>query len=235
MRTIHIFKPLLFKITLLFIVTAFTLNTEPVKAQQMIVDDAEIVNYRSFQVETWYGTEESWFQPAIALGRYWEFTPGIVFDSKDNFRADRWFTEIKFVPGDIDFDGYSYGFVFAPVFSVDGGFDEYYTYIPYSREILDRSSILHVNLGFQALKNGGDWDHALTTGVRGDFELNNRFTLLGEIFSADFGKPILHGGFRIAIVPGLLESEITYGQGFRNSMDYPGFNVGIAFTPGTLW
>lgn len=205
------------------------------EAQQMVVDDAEIVNYRSFQVETWYGTEESWFQPAVALGRYWEFGPAVIFDPNDNFKAVSWLTEIKFVPGDLEFDGYSYGFVFAPVFSFDGGFDEYYTYIPYSREILDGSSVMHVNLGFAGVKSGGDWDNFLTTGIRGDFGLTERFTVLAEVFSNDFSTPTLHGGLRFSIVPDLLEMDITYGQGFRSGMDYPGFNIGIAFTPDTLW
>lgn len=226
-------KQTILKAVTILIIFSLGLFHQTAKAQQMIVDDAEIVNYRSFQVEMWYGTEESWFQPAIALGRYWEFAPGIIFD--EDFSAASWLTEIKFVPGDLEFDGYSYGFVFAPVFSVDGGFDEYFTYIPYSMEILGGSSLMHVNLGFEGFKGDDGWDHALTTGIRGDFGLTDRFTVLSEIFTSDFSTPKVHGGLRISIFPELLEMDVTYGQGFRSGMNYPGFNVGIAFTPDTLW
>ena len=55
----------------------------------MFVDDAEIATFRSFQLESWYGTEESWALAAITPVRYLELGTGIGFDSGARFKPAR--------------------------------------------------------------------------------------------------------------------------------------------------
>lgn len=218
----------------LLLVFILSLISQKAEAQQMIVDDAAVTTHRSFQVEAWYGTEESWIQPGIAATKWLEIGPAVIFDSSDNFEAANWLVELKAVPGDLETDGRAYGLVAAPVFDFDGNLGEFYSYVPISFLILDDSSILHVNLGVEGFDTDG-WEYAFTSGLRGDIGITERVMILSEIFTSNFESPAFQAGFRFSVLPGLVEMDITYGEGFRRGMSYPGFNIGIAITPDSLW
>jgi hypothetical protein len=100
--------------------------------------------------------------------------------------------------------------------------------------IFNESSLFHFNAGFEAVQEE-EWEYEIITGIRGDFGMTNRFTLLGEIAAANFSDAFYQGGIRISLIPELLEMDITYGEGFRRMETAPGFNIGIAFTPDSLW
>ena len=100
--------------------------------------------------------------------------------------------------------------------------------------ILNNSSVLHLNVGFEAVQED-EWEYEIITGIRGDFGISDRFALLGEVAAANFADAFFQGGFRISLIPDLLEMDITYGEGFRRQETAPGFNIGIAFTPDSLW
>ncbi|MBP3191894.1 hypothetical protein [Natronogracilivirga saccharolytica] len=217
---------------LLFIVPI--LISKKADAQQMIVDDAAVTTQRSFQIESWYGTEESWFQPAVSVTRWLELTAGMIFDSSDGLEPDNWFIEFKAVPGDVEVDGWAYGLVLAPVFNFDGDLDEFFSYVLFSKMILDGSSVLHLNLGMEGF-NEHDREYAFTSGIRGDFGIRDRVMILSEIFTSNFETPSFQTGLRLAVIPDLIEMDVTYGEGFRKGMSYPGFNIGIAITPDRMW
>lgn len=204
------------------------------EAQQMFVDDAAVTTERSFQIETWYGSRESWFLTAISPVRGLEIGTGIGVDSRDGFDPTNWILEAKFVPGDLEATGSAIGLAAGALYNFDGEFEEFFAYIPYSRMILDDSSVLHFNVGFDAVRED-DWQYELITGLRGDFGITDRFALLAEVAAVNFGDAFYQGGLRISLVPGLLEMDITYGEGFRRQETAPGFNIGIAFTPDRLW
>ncbi len=204
------------------------------EAQQMFVDDAAVTTERSFQVETWYGSRESWFLAAISPLRWLEIGAGLGVDTRDGFDPSNWILEAKFVLRDFEEAGSAIGLVSGILHNLNGDLEEFFAYIPYSRMILDESLALHFNVGFDALRQE-EWQYELITGIRGDFGISGRFTLLGEVAAANFGNAFYQGGIRITLLPDLLEMDITYGEGFRRQETAPGFNVGIAFTPDTLW
>lgn len=218
------------------ILTIFTLATfhQKADAQQMFVDDAEVTTYRSFQLETWYGSRESWFLTAISPIRGLEIGTGLGFDSREGFDPTNWILEAKFVATDLEERGWSIGGVAGLLYDLSGDLEEVFAYIPYSQMIFNGSSVLHINAGFQAVQQM-EWEYEFITGLRGDFEISDRFTLLGEVAAANFGDAFYQGGLRISLVPDLLEMDITYGEGFRRQETAPGFNIGIAFTPDSLW
>ena len=199
-------------------------------AQQMFVDDAEVTTHRSFQIETWYGSRESWFLTAISPVRGLELGTGFGFDSRESLDPVNWFLEAKFVPGDLGEQGWAIGAVAGLLYDFDGNLEEVFAYVPYSHMILNDSSVLHFNIGFDAL-NEDDWEYELITGLRGDFGIADRFALLAEVAATNFGDVFYQGGIRFSIVPDLLEMDITYGEGIRRMETAPGFNIGIAFTP----
>ncbi len=56
----------LFRAALIFTIFTLAIFHQKADAQQMFVDDAEVTTYRSFQIETWYGSRESWFLTGIS-------------------------------------------------------------------------------------------------------------------------------------------------------------------------
>jgi len=234
MRFKNLHKKLLLKAAVILTIFCLALVDQNASAQQMFVDDAAVTTERSFQIETWYGSRESWFLTAISPVQGLEIGTGIGVDSRDGFDPSTWILEAKFVPGDLEATGSAVGIAAGALYNFDGEFEEYFAYIPYSHMILNDSSVLHFNVGFDAVRDE-EWEYELITGLRGDFGLTDRFALLGEIAAVNFGDAFYQGGIRISLIPDLLEMDITYGEGFRRQETTPGFNVGIAFTPDTLW
>lgn len=220
-------------IIVLFIMSIFIASSDA-KAQQMHVDDAAITTYRSFQIETWYGSRESWFLTAISPLPYLELGTGLGFDSREGFEAVHWILEGKVVPGELEEEGQAYGLVSGLLFGFDNRIEEVFAYIPYSRMIMDDASVVHVNIGFEAVREA-EWEYELSTGIRGDFGITDRFGILSEIAAVNFSETFYQTGIRITWIPDLLEMDITYGEGFRRMETAPGLNIGITFTPGQLW
>lgn len=200
----------------------------------MFVDDAAVTSYRSFQIETWYGTEESWLLTAISPGSGLELGAGIGIDSRDGFDPAHWMLEAKFVPADIEALGLAYGLTSGVLFDFDGNVEEIYAYVPYSRMILNYTSVIHLNLGWEAIKET-DWEHGFMKGVRADLGISDRFALLAEVAAVNFDDYFYQGGIRLSLIHRLLEMDVTYGEGFRRMETAPGFNIGIAFTPDQVW
>lgn len=218
----------------ILLIFTLALFTQKADAQQMFVDDAEVTTYRSFQIETWYGSRESWFLTAISPIRGLEIGTGLGFDSRDGFDPVNWIFETKYAPGDLEEKGWAIGGVAGLLYDLDGDLEEVFAYIPFSRMIFNDTSVLHINAGFQALQEV-DWEYELITGIRGDFGITDRFAILSEIAAANFGDIFYQGGLRISLIPDLLEMDITYGEGFRRMETAPGFNIGVALTPDRLW
>lgn len=199
-------------------------------AQHLIVDDAAVSEQHVF--EAWGGTEESWIQPSVALNQSWNLSPGIIINtSHREFDVTHWLIENKVVPGGWRNTYWGVGNVSALVFNFEGNLTQVYSYIPISRNILNPNSFLHLNLGFEANNLPDTWETFFTTGIRADAALSDRIVLLSEIYSFNFNSTGFQAGFRIIILPGQFEMDITYGRGFDNITTYPGFNLGISYVP----
>ena len=206
------------------------------RAQQMVVDDATVMIEKQVQLEAWYGTEESWIQPSFSLNHLWDATPGVVFNTAGDGSLSQIFGELKYIPTDLEFDGYSYGWTGAIFFDTDGRVDRVLTYLPFTKYILDRSSLVHLNIGFDGRDNiSGDFEYGFLTGVRADIGLTNRFMILSEVFTTDFETPSYQAGIRLDIVPDIFNIDITYGDSFDLNNTFPGLNVGIALKPNKIW
>lgn len=220
----------------LLMVTITGLFSQTARAQQMVVDDATVLIDKQMQLEAWYGTEESWIQPSLSLSHLWDFTPGIIFDTANEGSLSNIFGELKYVPTDLNFDGYSYGWTGAIFFDTGGRIDRVYTYIPFTKYILDRTSQVHLNIGLDGRDNpAGDFEYGFSTGIRADFGLTERFTVLSEVFTVDFETPSFQAGIRFDVVPDLFNVDVTYGESFKSEISYPGLNVGISFRPDRIW
>lgn len=226
----------IFLICSCIIASSIGLLSNTASAQQMVVDDATVLIDKQAQLEAWYGTEQSWIQPSFSLNHLWDFTPGIIFNTADDGSIHQLFGELKYIPTDLDFDGYSYGWAGAMFFDTDGRVDRVYTYIPFTKYILDRTSQVHLNIGLDGRNDAdGDFGYGFLTGARADIGLTDRFTILSEVFTTDFETPSFQAGVRFDVVPDLFNIDVTYGESFKSEIDYPGLNIGIALKPNKIW
>ena len=218
-----------------FLILVLLLPINTVNAQQMVVDDADITTYRSFQMEAWYGSIDSWVLPAIGPLPFLEITTGAGFNSKGYFNHGSWLFEGKFAPEFLRKNGNAVSLVSGVTINEELSVNSYYIYVPYTREILDNSSLFHANVGFQHANDNDSWENEIFYGIRGDIMITERFFLLAEAFSSNLDLPGFQAGLRIVLIEDLLETDITWGKGLEKGVDEPGFNFGLAFTPTTLW
>ncbi|MDG5767869.1 hypothetical protein QA596_10360 [Balneolales bacterium ANBcel1] len=203
--------------------------------QQMVVDDADITDFRAFQLEAWLGSEESWILPAFSPVRNLEVGAGAVFSDDETYFVG----ELKYMfraPGPN-----------TPGFALVTGalmalFEEFYAFVPATLPVLDERLMLHANLGYALARYDvahGDHthsheDHLFIWGGRADLNLHGPFWLLGEVFGANGDTPDFQGGLRIEVIPGLLEVDLTYGNSFSRHSSGMGVTGGIAWTPSPL-
>lgn len=200
--------------------------------QQMVVDDAEVTEFRAFQLETWLGTEESWILPAYSPVRGLELAVGAVITDDETFAV----TEAKYMFRAPANNRAGFGLVAGALIAP---FEEFYTYVPVTLPLLEERIVLHGNAGYMLERHEiehGDHththeDHFFTWGARADVALFGPVTLLGELFGANDETPDFQVGMRLEILPGLLEMDFTYGNNFSRASSGLGFTAGLAWTP----
>lgn len=222
---------------LFILLPLFALLHFSVYSQERIVDDAAITKYRSFQIETWLAQYESVFMPAVGVNNWLEIGTGLSFDTKDNLSFSGLILETKFINTDYEEAGQSFGLVIGHVLDNTFQYDELYVYAPYSRLILNNTSVMHVNAGIAYHgyhSETGDKSLHYLYGIRGDFGAHSRFDLLGGLFgeNLDLG---FYAGFRYHLLPDQLEIIVTYGRGFRPDNPFPGLSIQLSFIPDQLW
>jgi hypothetical protein len=102
--------------------------------------------------------------------------------------------------------------------------------------------VIHLNLGWQMEResdvHGGEEHthahHALAWGTRADLllpVLDDRLSLLGELFGEDGTRPAYQAGLRAALIPDRLNADLTWGGHTATSESGLGWTLGLAWTP----
>ncbi len=221
-------------LALLFIITGGLVQTS--HSQQMVVDDAGVTGYRTFQLESWLGTEESWILPAFSPIRNLEVGAGIVFSDNETFFV----SEAKYMFRDPE--------KHVPGFALVTGaflapFEEFYAFVPVTLPLVNDRVMLHGNLGYQFERHEEphgvhehlEDDHLLTWGARADINLYGPFWILGELFGANDFTPDFQTGVRTEVIPESLEMDVTYGNNFSRDHSGMGFTFGFAWNTSPLW
>jgi len=203
--------------------------------QQLVVDDSESIEYRAFQLETWLGTEESWILPAFSPIRGLQLAAGAIITEDETLAV----TEAKYMFRTPANNRVGFGIVAGTLIAP---FVEFYSFIPVTFPLLDERVVLHGNFGYLLERNEeelGDHshtqdDHLFTWGARADVAALGPVSLLGELFGENNDTPDFQVGFRLDLLPGLLEMDFTYGNSFSRQSSGLGFIVGVAWTPPPL-
>lgn len=227
---------MLFKRILFFamLTALFLVSTSHVYGQQVIVDDAAVTTERSFQLEAWYGEFESEFIPAVSVTSWLEAGVAFLFDSQNDLAFSGYAFQAKAANADYETAGQAFGLAVSLGFSDESAFEELIAYVPYSKMVFNDRAALHLNAGIATSYNGTEWETAFIYGLRGDIALHDRLSLLAEA-SAENNDLGFQAGVRLGILPGIFEMDVMYGRGFQTGTEFPGFTIGLAYTPDSIW
>ncbi|MFN3326428.1 MAG: hypothetical protein ACK5AZ_23265 [Bryobacteraceae bacterium] len=233
---------------ILFIASALFVVPRDLNGQQFATDDAAVVDAGACQVEAWHGQEASWLLPACRPIRLLEFTGGVGsrrLEPGDPRRLE-FVLQTKFLFRDLDQHRFAWGAVLGigldPVRQLAGDpAPGLFAYLPASYSIDNGRVVLHGNLGWSFEREANEEVNGeqsvqpmqgVLWGARGDLQVANRVTLIGELFG-DAGDPLLgQAGLRIILVPERWQLDISFGRPIRgNGGPGPGFAVGFAWTP----
>ncbi len=221
----------------------------PASGQQLVVDDAEIVDPGACQVEAWHGERASWILPACQLLPNVEISVGAGFiDDGTGHRETEHAIELKTLIRPLSPGSWGLGVVLGvgPNPSAEGEerrFGDVYAFLPASVSLLDDRLVMHGNVGWEWHRetiDHGDHahesdDHHLSWGLRSDVALNDTFTLLGEFYGEDDRRPHFQAGLRLQHDGAGVEVDLTWGGSTHPDEEGPGFTVGVAFVSGRIF
>jgi hypothetical protein len=221
----------------------------PAEAQQLIAEDAAIVERGACQLEAWHGEEESWILPACHFIPGLEIEAGIGFlTGHGNGREMEWVVQGKYLVRETPTNGVGFGVILG--FEFDPGADAggnrlagVYATVPVTLSLRDDRVLLHGNLGWHFERDdhghahGGEHDlghHALTWAARADVALplaGERVSWIGEIVGEDRLLPEFQVGLRAIAIPDRLALELTWGGHTQSDLRGLGWILGAAWTP----
>jgi hypothetical protein len=207
-------------------------------AQQLVTDDAAIVDYRACQLEGWHGETSSFLLPACTFLPGLEFTTGIgLVDDHGAGRETEWLLEAKYLFRPLEAGNWGVGA--GPIHRIGRDpVEGVYAFVPLSYSLADDRLGLHANAGWiferehgHAHAHTGDGSHHLTWGFRADVEVNPWVAVVGEISGEDRLLPEYQISVRGTLVPDRLTLKLTRGGHTQDDMDGPGWTLGAAWTP----
>jgi hypothetical protein len=200
----------------------FSVVHNSVRAMQ--VDDARTLEKGQCQLESWlrfnHGGTQRTLSPACSPVGGLELNASAMFerDTQGMFLSEGQL-QGKYLLTPVRDDGYIVSLVMGAVRQKEGEEREpswgYFTKVPVSFVFGDGDVLLHTNWGVR--RHQGDKTTRLTWGIGNETRLNARFTLLGEVFGEDKGKPLFQAGLRTTLIPEKVELDLTYG----NRSDFP--------------
>jgi hypothetical protein len=215
-------------------------------AQQFVVDDAVMAEYRSCHLEVWHGQSTSWILPGCQPVRNLELSAGVGFVDIGDGRDTEYVLQGKYLFRGLAPNDFGVGFVggigYAAPAPLSRGVAGVFAYIPSSLSLSDDRVVLHGNLGWHLQRddhehNGvvhEDPHHALTWGARADLLLPlriERFTLVGELFGEDRLLPEFQVGVRGELFAERLFLDLSWGGNADRELPGAGWTVGLAWLP----
>lgn len=204
-------------------------------ARPMVTDDARLTDDGACQVESWVRLDRSstelWALPACNPTGNLEITIGGAFaDNSTLHKADDVF-QLKTLLRPLETNGWGVGLAAGFARHIGAGIDEEsdrkrYLNLPVSKSLLDDRVVLHLNLGLAdpvgVRGRYGTW------GLGSEIDLDGGNNLLiVETFHPESGAPFYQFGLRHWIVPGRVQTDITYGDRFGAGPDRQAFTVGL--------
>lgn len=204
-------------------------------ARPMVTDDARLTDDGACQVESWVrlnrSSTELWALPACnPLGNL-EITLGGAFADTAGFHKADDVIQLKTLLRPLETNGWGVGLTAGFARHIGAGIEDEgsrqrYVNLPVSRSFLDDRVVMHLNLG--AADPVGPRGRRGTWGLGSEIDLDGGNNLLiVETFHPDVGAPFYQLGLRHWIVPGRVQTDITYGDRFGAGPDRQAFTIGL--------
>lgn len=216
---------------------AGALLAAPVGAQQFVVDDAAVVEYRACQVESWTGSQEFWILPACSPLPRTEITLGLSrFDAGREARDLHGVAEAKHLFRSADEGRWGVGLVAGGAFRFrGGGTSQGWIYAPLTAHAASIPLTLHLNAGWAFEREhhvGHTHDHAgFLWGARVEAGFHSRFGGWGELHGVSGHGAEAQAAFTTILVPERLAVDLSYSWHLSDGEDGLGLQVGLAWTP----
>lgn len=201
-------------------------------ARPMITDDAEIVDAKACQLESWIqsnrGSTEYWALPACNPTGNVKLTLGgarLHSSSGPHFRVAVF--QGKTVLKALEANGWGLALSVGTAKQRPAGSSarEWYVNAPASFSFRNDSLLLHTNLGW--LRDPDTQAHRLTWGLGSTTQLTERSWLIAESFGQNRGKPLYQVGVRHWVVPDRVQIDMTYGDRFGAHSQERWFSIGL--------
>jgi hypothetical protein len=215
-------------------------GTVPALPQQLVTEDASIVERGACQIEAWHGPRATWVEPACQLIPRLEITAAVGWTGSP--RTAKYLLEMKTFVRDVDDNGYGWGVMggvevedwpSVPARAVQIA----YALIPVSATFADDRVTLHANGGwrYESLddeERARFRQHAFAWAVRADVELHPRLVALAELYDIHAGHPTWQAGLRARVTRDRLVVDLTFGDQLRRGRgERPGWSLGLGWTP----
>lgn len=189
----------------------------------MVVDDADIVDARSCQLESWVqrasAGNEYWMLPACNFTGNVEWTLGALRVSESGERGHAVAAQAKILLRPLETDGWGAAVALGVVsgrHDGDRGRD-WSVSAPVSWSLRGDAVLIHANLGWQqthASRTGG-----VTWGLGTETRLGNSSWLLAEVYDEEQGAASFQLGLRHALVADRVEIDLAVGDRLGSTRD----------------
>lgn len=186
------------------------------QAAAMEVDDATVIAPHSCQVEgTLYfhrhGTNKV-LSPACNVGENLELQASGAWNRDGGQFSRDWQLQGKTVLRPLETNGYGVALMASANRHAEAGERDmsYLVKVPLTFSLADDAVLLHLNAG--VMHDKGEQGTRMVWGVGNEIALNDRFSLIGEVFGQNKGKSGFQAGVRTRLMPEKLEMDVTYGN-----------------------
>lgn len=190
------------------------------------VDDAELIEARSCEVEIWYthvrdGEQGTFISPTCRRDGNFQITGTVGYFAGAGDSEALYGIESKTLLVDPERNGYALAFVAgAEYLTADSRWETLYAFMPLSMEYLDGGAMFHANLGLEYDK-GEDDQTAVTWGLGTEIDLGGPFGFIAEVFHhhRKGSDAAVQLGPRIALADDRLYLDLTWGRELSGDKD----------------
>lgn len=189
----------------------------------MVVDDADIVDAQSCQLESWVhrerGRSEYWMLPACNFSGGVELTLGALRVTERGSRGHAMVGQAKILLRPLQDNGW--GAALA-VGAVQGRHDgahgrDWYAYVPVTWSLGGDAVLIHASVGWQRMQASGD--AGVTWGLGTETRLGDSTWLLAEAYDEEQGASSFQLGVRHSLIVDRVEIDLAVGDRFGSTRE----------------
>ncbi|MCC5809613.1 MAG: hypothetical protein JJU06_04490 [Ectothiorhodospiraceae bacterium] len=193
---------------------------------QYVVQDAELIDQRSVEMELWHSDYD---EANFLLGTFRDSMPFQLTAEVEmpRFERELFALEGKWLFRDIATHGYGLGLFGGAVYDTETNeVEEGVLLVPFTVEAIADRMMLHLNVGVTHVRDGSDtdpfWGVATEMGLFGPVEA------VAEVFGNTDDDPTVQGGLRLMLLDDQVSLDVSYLKELESG-GVSGWAAGIGF------